>query len=377
MTKLLKTIIFLYLALFLNNATGQCLLDSVIINSILVDPSGFYFSYDTNDDGFFNSNDEYIEICNTGSDSIDVSGWQIGDDDPPPFPDFQIPDSTLLAAGECLLVVANYCPGVPIDSCSTPTGVLNMGLTFTGFLGNSGDVVSIVDTLGNSCSVVYGGVLCSDVDTLDIPDFDIMACNDWGGDIDGCALLAVGDSCTFTPTVLPITFIDFTTDIGIEKQVICNWSVFENASLHKYLVQWRGENYDQYKTIAEIDNIGAVPAVHEYSFTHANVPSGLNYYRILIIDLSGNEITSNVNVTFIDFENDIIIYPTVFSEALIIDGSKEFYHVKIFDALGKMVFNQKQTFKKQPIDLIGLQPGYYFINVSSDELNLTQKIIKQ
>ena len=88
------------MAFIVVDGRSQCMLDSIVINSILSDPSGEEFRYDTNNDGLVNSDDEYIELCNTSVETtVDISGWQIGDDDPPPFSDYTLPDSIFLLPG--------------------------------------------------------------------------------------------------------------------------------------------------------------------------------------------------------------------------------------------------------------------------------------
>ena len=59
----------------------------------------------------------------------------MGDDDSGAYPDFIFPDSTTIAAGECLLIVNDYCPNINFpDTCETPLEVISMNLNNTALL---------------------------------------------------------------------------------------------------------------------------------------------------------------------------------------------------------------------------------------------------
>ena len=105
-------LMILLLRMFCPYSIGQdtCTVNGIFINSLLIDPTGSENNYDTNGDGSVDSNDEFIEICNSSSEEVDLSGWILGDNDPPPYPDYTFPNETFLAAGDCLVLVAKLCP---------------------------------------------------------------------------------------------------------------------------------------------------------------------------------------------------------------------------------------------------------------------------
>ena len=103
---------------------AACDLDAagdIIITEIMYNPCG-------------TDNDEFIEICNTGTAAIDISGWEFYDDATvTPNLQYTVPASTSLAAGDCF---------------ATPVGSLNS------ILNNTGDAVSIVNCNGEVIDVV-------------------------------------------------------------------------------------------------------------------------------------------------------------------------------------------------------------------------------
>lgn len=357
---------------FLNS---QCLLDSVFINALLVDPSGTDFSYDTNGDQLINSNDEFVEICNSSSDTVDVSGWRIGDDDPPPFPDFVIPDSTFLAPGACLVMVSNYCPDMPVV-CDNPEGVLSMNYQFSGFLGNSGDVVTLVDTLGSSCSVVYGSTVCSQIDLLEIPDFDINTCDDWGVDIDGCPLLAVGDSCEYEPVPLPLEFLTIDLLSTNANTVKIYWIALETDPFATYLIEWSSSLNKPFKTIGALDSYGNVGMPNEYEFEHLEPSNGFNYYRITQEELSGLKTTSAIVVAEIYSKLSGKVLPNLIYDLFYINGNSQEYSISVLDMSGRKMFSKFQVKNEERMNISDLDSGYYIINVTSVNGFFTQPIVK-
>ena len=355
---------------------AQCLLDSVLINALLVDPSGTDFNYDTNGDGSVNSNDEYVEICNISSDTVDISLWRIGDDDPPPFPDFQIPDSTSLLPGACLLLVVNYCPSMPPEMCDSPPGVLNMAYEFSGFLGNAGDVISLVDTLGNSCSVVYGSTVCSQIDLLDIPDFDPNTCDDWGGDIDGCPLLSIGDSCDYEPSVLPIEFIEAQVSLLKENYVLVKWTVNEAKPNLTYQVEWTSDINESFKTINQQNSQSEELGTRKYEFVHKEPSPELNFYRIKQISNTGVTVISETMVANLPPDDFVIIRPTIVSEGFSLEGNLTRYDMSIWDASGRILMIQNNLANNRFVNVENLNPGMYWARFTSESFSGIVQFVK-
>ncbi|MEQ8910261.1 MAG: lamin tail domain-containing protein [Vicingaceae bacterium] len=134
----------LYLLLFLftglSFSYGQ-----LIINEVLYDPSNDSLDGDANGDGVYSQDDDsFIEFYNSGSSSIDLSGYEIWDDTTSGGTNqYTIPANTLLPAGEALVVFGG---GTPTGTFGGST-VLNAstGLNFN----NSGEVIGIKDANGN------------------------------------------------------------------------------------------------------------------------------------------------------------------------------------------------------------------------------------
>jgi len=363
---------------------AQCMLDSVYINALMIDPSGAQFSFDTNGDGEISSDDEFIEICNSSVGStVDLSGWRLGDDDPPPFPDFTFPDGTFIGPGECLLVVHDLCPeadGLPNapNSCGSIPGVIDMNSTQTGLLGNSGDVITLVNHDSSaSCSVVYGNVNCSDVDPLDSPFYDPNACADWGDDIDGCALLASGDSCNYAPMTLPIELLYLKVEKINNNRVSLLWATASEVLNEKFDIEWRAENTNTFRKIGQVKAVGDSNFEYNYEFIHDNPDAGINYYRLKQIDLNGMFTYSPIRSILLELNDKINIYPTLVETGLRLSGINDNYLVSLIDLSGQTLFEKRRVTNNEFVDLKHLASGYYVFRIFDGTSVVNKIFIKE
>ncbi|MYF16379.1 MAG: lamin tail domain-containing protein [Gemmatimonadetes bacterium] len=83
---------------------------AVVINEILADPPSGDRG-DANRDGTRDGNkDEFIEILNTGSESIDIGGWQLSDLKPGSKGPFTFPENTRIDPGEYIVLFGGGTP---------------------------------------------------------------------------------------------------------------------------------------------------------------------------------------------------------------------------------------------------------------------------
>lgn len=196
------------------------MLNGIVINEILVDPNGAQ-NFDTDGNGTAEATDEYIELYNSSSDPIDISGLQLWDQGVGNW--FTFPDGTTLQPGAHALVMT----GVQ-DGGSLPTGGAN-DLAFdagrgTALLNNGGDNVTVYDPSNDEfIQATFNG------DALDDPTLGaggysgfsgtatrVGSGENFGDDTDGLSLQRDDDgsdtftSGTPTPNATNICFADGT-----------------------------------------------------------------------------------------------------------------------------------------------------------------------
>ena len=124
----------------MNKRTYFVLLAALASVSLMADVLISEFTYDAKKP--FKS-DDWVEICNYGSASVDISGWKLGDDKYDEGGNlFTVPEGTTLAPGECVVLYSDaaFTSIYPtVDNILGPTGI--------GF-SKSDDAVVLMDKTG-------------------------------------------------------------------------------------------------------------------------------------------------------------------------------------------------------------------------------------
>ena len=141
--RILFVMIFACVSFFLPGKVSA----SILINEFLADPPS-NISGDTNGDGVrHSSQDEFIELFNTGSATVDISGWKISDSSA--VRHIFSGGSLFLANTRWVVFGGGTLGALPYTAFTSSTGMLN--------LNNTGDRISLTDNLNNIIdSIVYG-----------------------------------------------------------------------------------------------------------------------------------------------------------------------------------------------------------------------------
>ncbi len=180
----------------------------------------------------------------------------------------------------------------------------------------------------------------------------------------------------FTMGALPVKFISITAKLITDKSSKLNWKVATpmiNAALFSIEFSQNALNWNSLGTLMISDyNKG------DYEFIHSAIPVGNLFYRIKQIDIDGSFIYSKI--VFLQNalgENNYLIYPNPSSAVLTIAAGTitEKVQVKLYDALGRLIWNQ---FFRNPVVKINttqLPDGSYFLNIIDEKNSLMKKII--
>jgi len=135
--------------------SSTSVLTSLVFNEVLANPNGTPNKFDTDGNGTAEATDEFIEIYNTSSSSLDISGLQFWDAGSKNY--FTIPSSTTLGANEFVVVVMKVKAGgtLPTVSSGSHAFTANRG---SGVLNNSGDNIVLYDPATNKyIQATYNG----------------------------------------------------------------------------------------------------------------------------------------------------------------------------------------------------------------------------
>lgn len=168
--------------------------------------------------------------------------------------------------------------------------------------------------------------------------------------------------------VLPVTMVDIKAEVK-NSEVAVSWKVEEQKNVKNYIIErsFNGNNFSA---------IGIVNAsnVNAYSFIDKNPASGINYYRVVSIDIDGKKGISNIVKANIDGSDQLIsVSPNPIAGNnvhLLFDGKqKGIYYVNIKNQMGQLVTSQQFTLdgNQRQLDIQPATPlsqGIYSIEIT-------------
>ena len=187
-----------------------------------------------------------------------------------------------------------------------------------------------------------------------------------------------------TGTTLPITLVSFNA-VKANSKVNLTWVVSSEINAKGYDVE-RSGNGSSFTVIANVPAVGS----SNYSNTDANPLSGVNYYRLKMIDIDGKFKYSNVRTVLFDGSAVLFdIYPNpVVTSKLYLHLQQNNYAGKaqaiIADIAGRSVqstnINVVKGNNELPLTVKSLNSGTYFVTIydaSGVSITESKKLVKQ
>ena len=173
---------------------------------------------------------------------------------------------------------------------------------------------------------------------------------------------------------LPITLSGFEAKKD-KDQAILSWNTAQEFNSDKFLIQRSGNGVD-FITIGELPAKGNSNIESTYQFTDLLTLSGANYYRLKLLDNTGNFNYSIIRQLFFD-KNDlgIRIFPNpVTTGKLTVNTSEECTLIELLNISGQRlkIFTTAGAFNK--IDIGKLPAGIYQLKIFTAKNTRTVKI---
>ncbi len=179
------------------------------------------------------------------------------------------------------------------------------------------------------------------------------------------ALYAVGNGM-----VLPVEVLDFSVQLESERPLL-KWVVANESNNEGWFVQ-RSVNGFTWETIDWVEGRGNAQEEATYNYTDRHLVYNRVFYRLEQVDFDGTKSYSEVKSIHIEPTN-IQIFPNPVENILFIEGSDIGESYMIYSETATVIKNGSIS-KEGKIDVSGLSPGYYLLNLK--DINVTQRFFK-
>lgn len=175
---------------------------------------------------------------------------------------------------------------------------------------------------------------------------------------------------------LPLDLLSFSI-LGKECSANIQFEIAKESVYKKFQLQHSTDA----KTFSTIASFLKNNDSNLYNYVDVNAISGKNYYRVVLIEASGDYILSNIlerNIDCKKLENQYVLYPNPASQNIFISGLSNLYEVRILDMFGRVLFGLTANSKVESFDISQLSAATYFVQVLTNEgISTSLKFIKE
>ncbi len=147
----------------------------------------------------------------------------------------------------------------------------------------------------------------------------------------------------------------------------------------------RSEDGVTFEAIATIPSRGNSSSAQHYDFIDGQLAADKYYYQLLITDLDGSQVKSNVVVLSTKLSDAIVsITPNPASNMVNLDfvaSSTGRLQIELIDIVGRQVaafdVEVQRGYNNVSLDLVNYPVGVYFISLVNDDSRTTEKLIKE
>lgn len=339
-----------------------CTPSALVINEVLADPGSVN---DANNDGVFSgADDEFIELFNTGTTPLDLSGYTISEG---AGVRYTFADGFILQGRASFVLFGGGTPNVPCLNDVSQTSFIG--------LNNSGDVVTVRNAQGLTVAQMsYGSEGNNDQSLALNPDGDVVGGyvqhttipNPSGAPLRSSACFE-NDDPQFS---LPVELLAFTATTNA-KSVTLNWSTANEIANDRFVIERsrNGVNWEQ---------LGSVPAGgrsnNAYVYVDEQPLDGQNVYRLRQLDLDGSfALYGPVSAAFV--ADGLSVYPNPVAGELRFNRALETGVVSVLDGAGRRLVALPVVAGR--VDVRALSPGLYLLQIEQNGQLETLRFVKR
>lgn len=254
------------------------------------------------------SNEKFVEICNRGTTTIDVSGWQLRryQNGTTSSSNATIPAMTELPPNECFVFyysISLTLDNLSCNSLSTSTASGNGDDAYQLYTGSAiVDQYGVVgvDGTGEDWEYANSIVMRNESVTTGNPNFDLA---EWT--IYENQYVSNATPCNNT-SVLPVELISFDAEL-VGQFVRLNWATASETNNSHFNIL-RSHDGTLFETIGKVEGAGTTIIEEMYSFTDQKPNPGKNFYQLEQVDFDGSATKSDIISIEVEKDEQEIIY---------------------------------------------------------------------
>ncbi len=177
---------------------------------------------------------------------------------------------------------------------------------------------------------------------------------------------------------LPVTLTHFSVE-NVEKGVHLVWKTTFETGSDFYEVQ-RSADAKTWEILTILEASRESQSLQRYSFTDNAPQTGINYYRLRIVDSDGTYAFSPIRNVVNEGSIAVKAFPNPAAHSLLVELTdwRRVQRLQLLDLLGKTWYTTDQAGFSNQIDTRNLLPGMYLVQVTYANSSLkTVKVVKQ
>lgn len=250
-------------------------------------------------------------------------------------------------------------------ACTTIADAYQSGVTqFSGLVAAQEDSTFVNDTLGvTQFHAPHAGVSIIPNDNGYYAEYSVGGFSEfWINPV------APADSA-----YIPGMSLSFTAE-NANGNGLLQWSTSEAYGLSRFVI----EKSDDSIHFTALDSVPAAAnggGVHGYTYTDVHLDTGMNYYRLRLVQQNGSQVYSPIR-SVQGPAGGVSIWPNPVHRALIhINTSTNTRRVRLVDISGKVILSQELRGTLNTLHIGAVATGIYFLWVETDSGTTVQKIL--
>lgn len=165
---------------------------------------------------------------------------------------------------------------------------------------------------------------------------------------------------------LPVTLIAFDA-VKEALTSLLTWTTSTELNSDHFEIE-RSTDAKNWINLGKVDAVGNSNATNNYSFVDSIPESGMNYYRLKMIDMDGTFAYSRIkSVNFPEFAW-AKLYPNPVTDVLqIAISNKRIRKIRLIDSYGRVMFDGQVSSALMRVDMKSYVPGTYLIHLEQED----------